>query len=123
MAYPHIKDKEDYAVYVKDVTEFLKGMDGPPSSGHWDCEDCEAGNYCELEASFSWQPCDCCERSLGGDRYSYIGWMKGARNAEFDDDRRWSGEICVDCVYFLTYERLDDMTMMDIEEAEQNEKV
>jgi hypothetical protein len=57
---------------------------------------------------FSWCPCECCNRRLGGARERYhFGSEAGLLAAE----------ICDDCVYYLTYGQLDDMTMMDMVEA------
>ena len=46
---------------------------------------------------FSWRACDCCGRSLGGMRYE-CGPYK----------------VCVDCLYYTTYGKLDDLTMLGI---------
>ena len=63
-----------------------------------------------LDPSFSWQPCDCCGSSLGGDRYKCNGWNDQLRAIQDYD------HVCPDCVYYAEYGRLDDMTMMDIED-------
>ena len=60
-------------------------------------------DYGNSEPFFSWRPCECCGLHKGGDRYDMI-----ATNG-------FHYEVCVDCLYYLTYGRLDDQTMMDIE--------
>jgi hypothetical protein len=61
----------------------------------------------ERESWFSWYPCECCGSHLGGSReYLY------ARDAN-DDIVQFI--ICVDCVYYIEYGRLDDLTMMEVE--------
>ena len=62
------------------------------------------------EPFFSWRPCEVCGSSLGGDREPVHG---------FDDRGRLVHlTACVDCVYYLEYGRLDDMSMLEIEEGE-----
>lgn len=61
---------------------------------------------------FSWRRCDCCGTTLGGDRSNCTAFHER------------TGEIvevyaCSDCVYFVAYGQLDDMTMLSIEEAAQ----
>lgn len=59
------------------------------------------------EPFFSWQPCECCGSHLGGNREEY----------EFvtQDGNTFKANICTDCIYFLAYGVLDDMTMLEIE--------
>ena len=118
-SYPNITSQSDYRRYRWNVAHFLREMDGEPSPGKWDgeCDECEDRCECEWEPYFSWRTCDCCGRNLGGDRVDVIGWIKGARDNGFTDDYKWSGAICVDCLYFLEYGQLDDMTMMDVYKA------
>ena len=61
----------------------------------------------EVEPYFSHAPCHICGRQLGGDRYPahYVD--------EYDDINHIA--ICTDCVYYMEYGQLDDMTMMDME--------
>jgi len=133
MSYPNITTKEDYQLYEAAVATFLEDFEGEPSTGYWECPECGSEDYdncdgcpdpdcyChgpqEIEPYFSWRWCDCCDRNLGGDREDVIGWLKGARELGYPDSHRWSGSICVDCLYYLAYGRLDDMTMMRIEES------
>jgi hypothetical protein len=61
------------------------------------------------EPFFSWSPCECCARPLGGNRYY----------AECFIPPRWLGnsieaEICTDCAYYAEYGQLDDMTMLEV---------
>ena len=61
----------------------------------------------DCEPYFSSTNCDCCNRSLGGDRYDCNGY-----NPETKEVQKYS--VCTDCVYYAEYGQLDDMTMMDI---------
>jgi hypothetical protein len=113
--YPHIETESDYREYCESVAHYMKGLTpsgSGPASCCTDCQDqydlSESDNWDEVidEGGFSSASCDCCGRSLGGDRYIL--------HAFDSDDNLYHLEACVDCVYFLEYGRLDDMTMLDI---------
>lgn len=81
------------------------------------CPKCGASYDMMNESHFSWSPCDCCQRPLGGDRYPANGYRP-------PDEGETKGEcleynICTDCVYYAEYGRLDDTTMMNIEDSEE----
>jgi hypothetical protein len=57
---------------------------------------------------FSWRPCECCERPLGGERYPATHLING---------EAYELQICGDCVYYLEYGQLDDQTMIDLDDA------
>lgn len=61
-------------------------------------------------SGFSWQPCECCGSPLGGDRFSMI------YKTDRTDNTVSTFQVCIDCLYFLEYGRLDDMTMLEIEQ-------
>ncbi len=63
----------------------------------------------ESGPEFSHLPCDVCDRHLGGDRHPYALHNRGADLVAVD--------ICSDCRYYAEYGQLDDMTMLEIEEA------
>lgn len=63
------------------------------------------------EASFSWSECECCGSSLGGDRHPAHGWLK----REGQPRLLLHFSVCSDCLFFLNYGQLDDMSMMAIE--------
>lgn len=63
----------------------------------------------DVEAHFSSRNCDCCDRPLGGDREDCEGSTESGEVFEYS--------ICLDCVYFAEYGRLDDQTMMEIEDS------
>lgn len=65
----------------------------------------------DSEPYFSWRPCDCCNRPLGGDRYPATGYNREAGEV-------YEFEVCPDCVYYAEYGQLDDQTMLDIERSE-----
>jgi len=64
------------------------------------------------EPYFSWQPCECCGSNLGGNREAYsFGTDYPGIAGTFD------ANICVNCVYYLAYGKLDDLTMLEISES------
>lgn len=95
MAYPHIENQADYEQFVAAFNRFMEseGINNLSS----DSDD---------EGGFSWRKCDCCNRSLGGARYSATGVNPATKEVN-------SYSICGDCVYFAEYGRLDDSTMLD----------
>ena len=63
------------------------------SSGY--CDECdECGDNTESEPWFSWQPCELCGSTLGGDRFP-------AHAKDNADDVIYHFEICVDCLMEL----------------------
>ncbi len=117
---------KEYADYESAVAKFffLEGISNL-SSGHYQCPDCkvefddagicpQCGADREIlnEPHFSWRRCDCCNRPLGGDREFATGY-----NPTTGEVQEYS--VCTDCVYYAEYGRLDDMTMMDVEESKQ----
>lgn len=71
----------------------------------------ENGNWNEY---FSWRPCEVCSSPLGGNRIdanTYVVKANGkpGKVVEFS--------VCVDCLYYVEYGRLDDMTMMEIRKS------
>ena len=103
-AYPDIQSAEDYAQYQADVAEFFK-REGLANLAY------DADKYPEgcVEPHFSWSPCDCCGRQLGGDRVDCSGYNPTTN--EVQDDY----QVCPDCIYYVEYGRLDDTTMLRIE--------
>jgi hypothetical protein len=93
---------KQYADYRADVAQFLARNNVKPG--------CFAPKHQEPEPSFSWQPCGCCGSPLGGNREDYAFACK--------DGTIFEASICSDCVYSLTYDRLDDATMDAIESEE-----
>jgi hypothetical protein len=88
--------KQEYADYEAAVAEFFShGLCNLSSEG---------------EPFFSWSSCQCCGTRLGGDRYECNGYNEQTKEVEEYN------RICSDCVYYAEYGRLDDSTMMDMEE-------
>jgi hypothetical protein len=74
----------------------------------------------EVEPYFSWAPCECCGSYLGGNRERYHFAYECDRNKGKGFEAGvtvFEAEICSDCVYYLAYGQLDDMTMMDMDKA------
>ena len=91
---------QQYADYQKRVATFLREHDIKPG--------CYGPEDCDDEPFFSWRPCCCCKGGLGGNREIY-------RFALNSNGGMISAAICTDCVYYLTYGRLDDSTMLEVE--------
>lgn len=127
-AYPHIETAADYAEYERAVARFwdAEGIENL-STGHIHCPDCgeetrdawletgtcpECGQSreCADEPYFTWSACECCGRSLGGNREHATGYHR-----RHNDIREY--EICTDCAYYAEYGQLDDMTMLRIRET------
>lgn len=101
--YPHIVTKLDYDRYVGAVKRYFDETGLCNLSPIVDDDGNWADNY------FSWKGCDVCGRTLGGDRYECNGWS--SKHDEVIDEIG----VCIDCIYFAEYGRLDDSTMMIIE--------
>ena len=113
-SYPHIETESDYKEYQEAVNSFFKseGVTNLTAEIGEDldhkCVICDEEVGCD--PYFSWRGCECCGRNLGGDRYHATGYNPETRQA-------YCYEICTDCVYYAEYSRLDDMTMMDLQEG------
>ena len=66
-----------------------------------------------MEPYFSSVYCDCCRRSLAGDRLDCIAYNK-------IDNKIYNYTVCLDCYYYFEYGCLDDMTMQEIEKDYNN---
>jgi len=117
-------NKADYAAYQEAVKDFFEreGITNL-STGHYRCPECkvefdDAGNCpqcgadreCLNEPYFSRRSCDCCGSQFGGDREFATGY-----NPTTGEVQEYS--ICVDCGYYVEYGRLDDMTMLKVEQS------
>lgn len=133
MSLDHIQTTADYAEYEARVDEFFNeekienlsaGHICCPDCGdvtdrehcsafleNGTCPDCGEGKECMDEPYFAWWPCECCSRSLGGNRYHATGYNR-------DADTIQEYQICTDCMYYAEYGQLDDMAMMEIKESE-----
>lgn len=115
--------KEKYETYQETVEHYLKGLEAISTGPCPGCEECgipeDAEEYSE-EPWFSWHPCEICGSTLGGNRESWHAWIP-ATNIPGDVHEHGKivhGTCCEDCVYYLNYGCLDDMSMMEIEESE-----
>lgn len=61
--------------------------------------------------TFSKYRCDCCGTTLAGERHHASGYNPYEQEI-------YNFRICPDCLYYTTYGRLDDETMLEIEESE-----
>jgi hypothetical protein len=99
----HIETAADYTEYEAIVADFFdrEGIGNLSGCYGEECEECGG------EAHFSWSPCDCCNRDLGGDRYHATGWAPVEQAVQ-------TYRVCADCLYYAEYGVLDDQTMLDI---------
>jgi hypothetical protein len=95
--------KQEYAAYEKSVADFITDEEiSFLSTGT-----AEVCGGQDADPWFSWHPCDMCNSALGGNReYLYARDLHGDI-VQF--------EICEDCVYYVNYGRLDDLTMAAIQ--------
>lgn len=107
--------KQEYQQYQEAIERNLKGIEHVSTGACPGCDDCGLTEDCneherELadEPSFSWSPCECCGSPLGGDRHKAHGIIQGTKELKHF-------EVCSDCLYFLNYGQLDDMSMMEME--------
>lgn len=108
-----MKTKSEYLAYQKAVERNLSGLEFVSTGACPGCDECglpkDAGEH-ELEIAgephFSWHACEACGSTLGGNRYPAHGRDKDGALIHF--------RICEDCLYFLNYGRLDDMTMAEM---------
>ncbi len=93
--------RKEYAEYERSVAKFFEneGIDNLTTISD------ESGN---TEPYFSWSSCECCGSHLGGDRYDCNGY-----NPKTGEIYEYS--VCVDCMYYAEYGKLDDLTMMELE--------
>ena len=80
---------KEYKNYIKSVDDFFKKENINNLSQITDDD-----GYCE--SYFSNINCDCCNRSLGGDRYDCNGYNE-------KDNKIYEYSICIDCVYYCEF--------------------
>ena len=111
-------DKKQYDEYVLAIYDTMQkdGIDSLCIAYDGSDLDEDGASFCPScnqevfpESFFSHTPCDICNSSLGGDRYHATGYNR-------DLDEIYCYDVCMDCLYFAEYGRLDDQTMMDISE-------
>lgn len=100
-ALKHIETQADYAEYQKRVADFFT-REGITNLSAIPDKDGDSHPY------FSWRPCDCCGRPLGGDREDCNGYNPTTKQVQD------GYAVCVDCLYYAEYGTLDDQTMLDL---------
>lgn len=96
--------KQEYVDYQESVREFFDRT-GLTNLSPITTDDNDWEEY------FSWQPCECCGSPLGGSRFDCNGAI---RNPDGTFEPSISFSVCIDCVYYAEYGRLDDLTMMEV---------
>lgn len=98
-----METKEEYQKYQASVESFLKRNNVKAG-----CYSQSTLNGEPLTEEFSSWPCECCSRRLAGAREQY---KFACENKSY-----FEANICLDCVYYLAYGQLDDMTMINIKD-------
>lgn len=111
--------KADYLKYQAAVQRGLAGLKFVSTGACPGCVDCglsdeptDQERELAEEPSFSWSACDCCGSRLGGDRHPAHGFL-----TQDGADHLSHMRVCSDCLYYINYGQLDDMTMLDMESA------
>ncbi len=106
--------KAEYQRYQEAVEHNLSGIEHVSTGACPGCAECDLDRDCsehdrELaeEPHFSWQPCECCGSNLGGERHPAHGLIDG---------KLVHLSVCTDCLYYLNYGQLDDLTMLEMED-------
>ena len=112
----HIETKADYEEYDRRVAAFLK--DNYVKAGLHSPVDADGSSF------FSWMACECCKRPLGGnrERYRFVVTPPIWRHAFPKQIETMEADICTDCVYYLVFGKLDDMTMLDLTDTDDDER-
>lgn len=106
--------RQQYAKYEAAVAYNLKGLEFVSTGACPGCDECglsdnpsDHDRECADEGGFSWRECEACGSSLGGNRYPAHARTKDGALLHF--------EVCEDCLMYLNYGQLDDMSMMEME--------
>lgn len=124
--------RQSYEEYQKAVEGAWQGFEAVSTGACFGCEKCreywdeeEDDDSREMleEGFFSNCPCFSCNSHLGGQRYPAHGIPIPGSVTEEENGNLSQGEIvhfdiCSDCVYYLNYGRLDDMSMLEPEKEE-----
>ena len=108
-------NKQEYSEYEESVKAFFEreGIQNltrvMPEDGFSEDECPYCGEIIDTDEHFSWQACECCGSTLGGNRVHCAGVHKETGNI-------FCYDVCVDCEYYAEYGQLDDMTMLEIDE-------
>lgn len=109
-------NKTEYKAYQKTVEKEISNYNHFCTGAASSCKICNPEGldgdtfnaHNEDEGSFSWQSCELCGSFLGGDRFA-------AHGIEGPNHEITHYNICTDCVYYVNYGQLDDMSMLEIE--------
>lgn len=95
-------NRSEYNSYLASVEAFYgaEDIDGLTDSGR-------STEY------FSKSPCDCCRRPEHGTRVDMVGYRVGRGTLPAIP---YTYSVCVDCEYFAEYGRLDDATMIALDD-------
>jgi len=107
---------QEYERFKLAVERNLNGLKFVSTGACPGCDECGLGNDPTMHAleaagepSFSWRECECCGSTLGGDRHPAHGVI-----TDSTDNQTLHFNVCTDCLYYLNYGQLDDMTMADM---------
>jgi hypothetical protein len=94
-------NSKEYIDYIDRVNEFFK-KEGVSNLSPIDINS---------DGYFSKSPCEVCRRPLAGARVDCNGWNDTTETVQ------GPYSVCEDCEYYAAYGRLDDLTMLEVEES------
>lgn len=99
--------KSEYEAYKQRVAKSLEGGEFVSAGVCRGCELCGDEPEDKHEPYFSWLCCELCGDHQGGMRSYVHSVLKG-------NGKIWHFRACEDCVYYVTYGRLDDRSMDEV---------
>jgi len=96
-------ENQEYSEYKKSVASFFKregitNLSMECGEAEHECVIC--GEIVGCDPWFSWSSCECCGSRLGGNRYHTTGYHPESKQG-------LCYEVCVDCIYYAEYGKID----------------
>jgi hypothetical protein len=102
-------NSKEYSEYKQKVARFFAQ------------EEIDDITYDHRHDSFSWWPCDCCKRQLGGTRYHVLGYSRTNKRLYEFSPYPIDYSVCTDCLYYSEYGELPDDLISIMETGESTE--
>ncbi len=117
-----MKTLSQYKAYQSAVESNLKHLSFVSTGSCPGCSECGLDRDCSdlereqaEEPGFSWTACEACGSNHSGDADRVVGGSRYPAHGRDKDSAILHLSVCVDCLYYLNYGKLDDLTMMEIE--------
>lgn len=96
-----VDEEEELEKQVEDFfkKEGIRDLISARRNENFVCPHC--GEEVGIDPYFSWYPCECCKRSLGGNREHAAGYNPVTKEI-------YCYEVCEDCLYYAEYGELPD---------------